>query len=43
MVIAFLTQAVYLMKKIVEWEKAVQSGTTAAEITDKQIKEYFGA
>ena len=28
--------------KIVEWEKAVQSGTTAAEITDKQIKEYFG-
>ena len=30
------------MKKIVEWEKAVQSGTTAAEITDKQIKEYFG-
>lgn len=30
------------MKKIVEWEKSVQSGTTAAEITDKQIKEYFG-
>ncbi|MCR5189484.1 MAG: CDP-glucose 4,6-dehydratase [Treponema sp.] len=28
--------------KIVEWEKAVQSGTAAAEITDKQIKEYFG-
>ena len=31
------------VEKIVEWEKAVQSGTTAAEITDKQIKEYFGA
>ena len=30
------------MKKIVEWEKTVQSGTTATEITDKQIKEYFG-
>lgn len=29
------------IEKIVEWEKAVQSGTTAAEITDKQIKEYF--
>lgn len=30
------------VKKIVEWEKAVQSGADAAEITDKQIKEYFG-
>lgn len=29
------------IEKIVEWEKAVQSGVTAAEITDKQIKEYF--
>ena len=29
------------IEKIVEWEKAVQSGTSAAEITDKQIKEYF--
>ena len=28
--------------KIVEWEKSVQSGIHAAEITDKQIKEYFG-
>ena len=30
------------MKKIVEWEKSVRNGTSAAEITDKQIKEYFG-
>ena len=30
------------MRKIVEWEKAVQGGASAAEITDKQIKEYFG-
>lgn len=30
------------IEKIVEWEKAVQNGTSAAEITDKQIKEYFG-
>ena len=30
------------IKKIVEWEKAVLSGTSAAQITDKQIKEYFG-
>jgi len=30
------------MAKIVEWEKAVLAGTPAAEITDKQIKEYFG-
>lgn len=29
------------MEKIVEWEKAVNSGISAAEITDKQIKEYF--
>lgn len=29
------------IEKIVEWEKAVQGGTAAAEITDKQIKEYF--
>ena len=28
--------------KIVEWEKAVQSSFSAADITDKQIKEYFG-
>lgn len=30
------------IEKIVEWEKAVQSGVSAAEITDKQIREYFG-
>ena len=30
------------VKKIVEWEKAVLAGTPSAEITDKQIKEYFG-
>lgn len=30
------------VQKIVEWEKAVKSGTPAAEITDRQIKEYFG-
>ena len=30
------------IEKIVEWEKAVQSGTSAADITDSQIKEYFG-
>ena len=30
------------IEKIVEWEKAVQNGTAAAEITDKQIKDYFG-
>ena len=29
------------IEKIIEWEKAVQSGITAAEITDKQINEYF--
>lgn len=30
------------IEKIVEWEKAVQDGIAAADITDKQIKEYFG-
>lgn len=30
------------VEKIVEWEKAVQNGTPAAEVTDRQIKEYFG-
>ena len=30
------------IEKIVEWEKAVQNGTSSAEITDKQIKKYFG-
>lgn len=30
------------VQKIVEWEKSVQGGITAAEITDRQIKEYFG-
>lgn len=29
------------IKKVVEWEKAVQKGISAAEITDRQIKEYF--
>ena len=29
------------IEKIIEWEKAVLNGTSAAEITDKQIKEYF--
>lgn len=29
------------IKKVVEWEKAVQQGIPAAEITDRQIKEYF--
>lgn len=28
--------------KTVEWEKAIQKGVAASEITDKQIKEYFG-
>lgn len=27
--------------KVVEWEKSVQNGCSAGEITDKQIKEYF--
>lgn len=30
------------VEKIVEWEKTVQNGTPAAEVTDRQIKEYFG-
>lgn len=30
------------IQKIVEWEKAVKSGVFAAEITDGQIKGYFG-
>ncbi|SFI52312.1 CDP-glucose 4,6-dehydratase [Treponema bryantii] len=30
------------IEKIVEWEKSVQSGTSAAEVTDQQINEYFG-
>src|SRR5574344_872064 len=29
------------MQKIIEWEKAVQYGTSTAGITDKEIKEYF--
>ncbi len=31
------------IEKIVEWEKTVQAGVYAAEITDSQIKEYFEA
>lgn len=31
------------VQKIVEWEKHVHSGGNAAEITDKQIREYFKA
>ncbi len=30
------------VENIVEWEKAVRSGISAAEITDRQIKDYFG-
>lgn len=30
------------IEKIVEWEKAVLASQSAADITDKQIKEYFG-
>lgn len=30
------------VEKIVEWEKAVQNGINAREITDRQIREYFG-
>ena len=30
------------VEKIVEWEKAVQGGKPAAEVTDAQIREYFG-
>lgn len=29
------------IEKIVEWEKCLQSGVSAAEITDRQIREYF--
>ena len=29
------------IKMVVEWEKAVQNGISAADITDKQIKDYF--
>ena len=29
------------VEKIVEWEKAVQRGESPAEVTDRQIKEYF--
>lgn len=29
------------VEKIVEWEKAVQNGINAREITDRQIREYF--
>ncbi|WP_225969081.1 hypothetical protein [Treponema pedis] len=29
------------VERIVEWEKSVQRGMPAAEITDKQICEYF--
>ena len=30
------------VEKIVEWEKAVQGGKSAREVTDGQIMEYFG-
>ncbi len=30
------------VEKIVEWEKTVQRGEPPAEVTDRQIKEYFG-
>ena len=30
------------IKKIVEWEQSVRNGIPASEITDKQVKEYFG-
>ena len=30
------------VEKIVAWEKAVQGGTSAADATDGQIREYFG-
>ena len=29
------------VEKVVEWEKNLTAGSSAAEITDKQIKEYF--
>lgn len=31
------------IEKIVKWEKAVLNGINAAEVTDKQIREYFEA
>ena len=30
------------VQKVVEWQKSLDSGIPAYEITDKQIKEYFG-
>ncbi|MCR5766148.1 MAG: CDP-glucose 4,6-dehydratase [Treponema sp.] len=30
------------VEKIVEWEKAVQGGENSADVTDRQIKQYFG-
>ena len=30
------------IEKIIEWEKAVQDGASAADMTDRQIMEYFG-
>lgn len=30
------------IEKIIEWEKAVQNGASAADMTDRQIMEYFG-
>ena len=29
------------VNKVVDWEKSIQKGLTAAEVTDRQIKEYF--
>lgn len=31
------------VSRIVEWEKHVHAGTAAAEMTDRQIQQYFGA
>ena len=30
------------ISKVVEWEKSIIAGSSVAEITDRQIKEYFG-
>lgn len=30
------------VRKIIEWEKAVEKGESEAKVTDKQIMEYFG-
>ena len=30
------------VEKVVEWQKALDGGISASQITDKQIKEYFG-